>query len=504
MRLLNLFKIDSIRKSLLLYSFILILLMLVTSIYTFYNAQSFSNKMNTMYSSNKTLTDLSKDIEAIDTNLLNYLTTKNSDSYDNYVRLSDDLKDKLDTFSRKLTYDKNQIILKDIANITDSYIYEADSAINARRVGNIALYNQKYKDSEKYSEYIKSYINKLNETQFQDNTSTYFNMYDKLNTLKILNIIIIIDTLIINIIILFIFTNNISHPITILSHAAEEISNGNFDINDVPVNVNKEIQIMSFAFNKMKNNIKTYISQLKLQAEIESNLMEEKMNNLKMKNLLKNAEISALQSQINPHFLFNTLNAGVQLAMMENADRTSVFIENLSNLFRYNLSKMDKSVLLKEEVANLNSYIYILKTRFGDLIEFKVEVDENLLDYPIPSMIIQPIFENACVHGVGDMESGGRITLSIIDNLSNINIIVKDNGKGMDKDTVSNILNLKSINKEHNDKTKRHTTGIGLKNVIQRIRLFYDEYDVVDIHSVKGLGTEIILKIPKKRGNEDV
>lgn len=505
MKFKSFFKFNSLRSNLLLYSFILILLMLITSVYTFYNAKNFSKKMNSMFVNSKTLNDLTQNIEDIDSELLNYLTTKNTESYDHYVKLSDTIKGTLYTFSRKISYDENQMILKDIANMTDGYLLEADAAIKARRLGDIAQYNIKYKDSQKLSGYIKSYINKLNENQFQSNTYKYLNMYDKMDFLKNLNIVIIIDTLFLNIVILFIFTKKISNPIIQLSHAAEEISKGNFDIDDVTVSVNDEIKIMSDAFNKMKNNTKSYIAQLKFQAEMESTLMEEKMNNLKMKHLLKNAELQALQSQINPHFLFNTLNAGVQLAMMEDAEKTGVFIEKVSNLFRYNLSKMNKSVTLQEEVENIRSYIYILQTRFGDLISFDIEIDQCVLNTPIPSMVIQPIFENACVHGIGDMEKGGNICLYIKEKSSFIEVKIKDNGQGIDANLTKRILKLDpSLSNDATFEKKRHTTGIGLKNVIQRMRLFYDDYDVVDIISTKGGGTEIIFKIPKKEGDYTV
>jgi len=225
--------------------------------------------------------------------------------------------------------------------------------------------------------------------------------------------------------------------------------------------------------------------------------------NLKMKNLLKNAELQALQSQINPHFLFNTLNAGVQLAMMEDAEKTSNFLAKMSDLFRYNLRKMDNPVTLQEEIQNVYSYIFLLETRFGDLIKYEYNIDEGALDISMPAQILQPVIENACIHGVGDMESGGLITLSVkrMDNI--IQVTIEDNGKGMDSKTMDEIFNPSSEMPVTKDKNKKgHTTNIGLNNVIKRLRGFYGEQDVFEIKSVVGKGTSMILKLPLVKEEE--
>lgn len=111
-------------------------------------------------------------------------------------------------------------------------------------------------------------------------------------------------------------------------------------------------------------------------------------------------------------------------------------------------------------------------------------------------MIIQPIVENAIIHGIGDMESGGRIIFTIKGCENTIKVAVEDNGRGMDKKIIQDILNFKGTQIENAEKSMGHLTGIGLKNVIQRMRIFFNVQDVMEIVSAKGRGTVVILKIP--------
>jgi two-component system sensor histidine kinase YesM len=218
-----------------------------------------------------------------------------------------------------------------------------------------------------------------------------------------------------------------------------------------------------------------------------------------MQTLLNKAELQSLQSQINPHFLFNTLNAGVQLAMMEEADRTSFFLENLAAVFRYNVRPLDKEVTLFEEMGSVRAYIDLMRVRFGDMIQFKIIIeDQQVLQMMVPPLILQPIVENACIHGIGEKEEGGSILIHLYKDEDNV-IEVVDNGVGMSADTINRIFQ-KSAKGEIMDEcqTEGHTTGIGISNVIQRLRIYFKRDDVIHIVSAEGEGTRVIIRIPAK------
>jgi len=489
---------NTIRGKLLVYSLLLITIMISTSLYTVYNARHVLEKFDYMFINDMYLTKLTSDIQNIDDELLNYLTTKSSNSLRDYTKNSDKLRIDSKKMSRDISADKGKLMLKDIGNMIDTYLIKGDEAISAKRGRDIEKCNLRFNESKQIVEYINFYIKQLNLNQFHENTEKYFSITEKLKFLQFLNIVIILGTFLLNVVLTFWFANNTSVPIVSLARSANEISKNNFDTENVKVDTNDEIKIMADAFNKMKENIRNHIGELKYQAETESKLKDEKLDNLKMKNLLKNAELKALQSQINPHFLFNTLNAGVQLAMMEDAEKTGIFLEKMSDLFRYNLRKMDTPVTLGEEIESVYSYIYLLETRFGDLIKYEYHIDKEAIDVIMPSQIIQPIIENACIHGVGDMESGGRIDLSVKMVLGAVHVIIEDNGKGMDTKTIEEICDsgfLKPINKDKNS----HTTSIGMSNVIKRLKNFYGREDVIEINSEALKGTRVILKLPLEK-----
>lgn len=139
-------------------------------------------------------------------------------------------------------------------------------------------------------------------------------------------------------------------------------------------------------------SIRTYIRQTKESMEKEQKMMERE---LLMETHLKDAQLRYLQAQINPHFLFNSLNAGAQLAMMEDAEQTSIFIEKMADFFRYNVRKNGGRALLEEELEAVDNYVYILNVRFAGDIHFEKMIDPCIENTELPSMILQPIVENA-------------------------------------------------------------------------------------------------------------
>lgn len=494
----NLFKSNKIRKKLIVYFMITTCMMAATSFYTYYNAKMLMNKMDTLFVSNISMNELQDTVTKVHQNLENYLDTKHSDSLRNFIGTRDTLQVLSRELIDKADYSPNGLLLRDISNMISNYIKSADNAVQSKRARDINRYTSYYNDANRIMGYIDVYINKLNNELLRENTARYIAIAGRINLIHMINIAIITGVVLFNIIFILWVTYKTTKPIIRLAQIADEISKGNFDVPEVDVDTDDEISVMANAFNKMTCSIREHIDDLKETALLQSKLKEQEMQNLIMKNHLKDAELHALQSQINPHFIFNTLNTGAQIAMMEGADETCYFIENVANLFRYNLKKLDKPVTLSEEIDNINTYIYILKTRFTDRIEFIQDIEEDVLDTQIPCMVLQPIVENAYIHGIGNLESGGKITLRVKAHTTYIELTVIDNGKGMEQARVHQLLGKSPIPQQRSvsDSKKGHTTGIGMVNVINRLNIFYCKDDIVNILSEPNKGTAVYIRIP--------
>lgn len=217
--------------------------------------------------------------------------------------------------------------------------------------------------------------------------------------------------------------------------------------------------------------------------------------------LQKQAELDALQSQINPHFLYNTLDTIRGYALMEDASLTADMVEVLSRLFRYMISQKHTQVTLRQELSILQDYIKIMEYRLNQNIVFIQNIDPDLqvMNYEIPKLIIQPFIENAVQHGHAATEKELIITLSIFRTQSRLMINIADNGLGMSPDQLL-ALNQKLAGSEIQFSSsfsgKKKGSGIALTNVNARIRLLYGDDYGVTAFSTQGKGTKFQIALP--------
>jgi LytS/YehU family sensor histidine kinase len=192
--------------------------------------------------------------------------------------------------------------------------------------------------------------------------------------------------------------------------------------------------------------------------------------------------------------LFNTLNTGMQLAIVEGADRTGEYMEYLSLLFRHNIRNKDSIVPLRHEIEGLKYYFYILKVRFPKNLELTLDYPEELLDTcQVPVSILQPLVENCVVHAFKSREGRFSIYVSAEKRRSDLVLTVADNGCGIPADVVDALLHPLPIE-------ELSTRVMGLENVIQRLYFFYpDKKDVIDIRTAVDAGTTIALRIDMEK-----
>ncbi|SFS61777.1 sensor histidine kinase [Paenibacillus sp. BC26] len=283
----------------------------------------------------------------------------------------------------------------------------------------------------------------------------------------------------------FRFVNSVTQPILKLTQSARELSRGNFH-KPIEINNNDDMSFLAKTLDTMRLNIGNLFDEIQSKAQLEYDLHKHKL-------MLKESELKSLQSQINPHFLFNTLNMLSKEAYLAGADKTSELISSVAGMLRYNLRRMDSRVTLGDEVEVLEEYLAIQKARFGDRLKVVREIDEAGLDIDVPILILQPLAENVFIYAIEPSEDGGTLTLRVQSHEEHVTVEVSDTGQGMDADQIERLLA-----DTDNSIYKGHSTGIGIRNVLHRLQLFYGVEDIIQIDSKIGEGTCITLTLPRR------
>ncbi len=294
-------------------------------------------------------------------------------------------------------------------------------------------------------------------------------------------------------------TSQVARPILTLAHSAEMILDGKIDeFERIPVNSpdDSEITLLTNAFNLIIEQIRSYISEIKENASAKVALVEKELENLRISNLLKSSEMKVLQMQINPHFLFNTLNMIAQTAYVGDSDTTVFLLGKTAELLRYSLGSMGKTVTLARELSMLGNYIYLQEQRMGDRIEFEFDLDERFHQMQVPCLILQPLIENAITHGVGTYTENGRVLIRTqYDDERRLGIIsIGDNGLGMSPERIQEL-------QQELCSPDMQMEKIGLANVYMRLQLLYDQKAQIEISSTPRVQTEIRLLLPCELGD---
>ena len=474
----------------------IMLLMLGINIILYSQVNKTIRRMDTVYSSNVDLTELSDSLSAVQESLYAYLSVKTSDSLENYYKSEQTYRNLLENLGNQISSNPTMLLERNIRKMSESYLALAEEAVSAKRGRNVEKYKELYDSSQNLYSYINTYIDELNSQQFRNNSASYQTLREALEYLEISSLVLMTVMMGIGILMLFGITKGMIEPLTNLAETANLVGQGNFNVKMPPTDSLDEVGIVTRAFNTMVESLEEYIIRTTRSMEKEQQMMERE---LLMKNHLKEAQLKYLQSQINPHFLFNSLNAGAQLAMLEDAEKTCIFVEKMADFFRYNVKKGLEDASLEEELAAVENYIYILNVRFAGEIHFTRQADERIMDCRVPSMILQPIVENAVNHGIRNIDWEGCIHLEIMEEEGRIFIRIRDNGKGMSQERIQEVLSGQAGDGEE----QSDSTGVGMNNVISRLELYYNQKNLVEIRSRgENKGTEVILKLPKTGGQK--
>ncbi|MEK5033743.1 sensor histidine kinase [Paenibacillus sp. FSL R7-0302] len=371
--------------------------------------------------------------------------------------------------------------LMNYSHLIDTFVEQAGQMITEIDGQDANSLAGAYIEAEQTQRFIREEAQELVDLELDQYKPIYAEIMSTTAKLNRMGSLLVITAALLSICMAVWLSGSITGPIRRLVATAKQISKGRMDTKAPESAGNDEISILCRAFNGMIDNIQE--------------LMKENIKSAEKDRLVKELELKMLQSQINPHFLFNTLNSIAKLAYLEGAARTSDLTVSVSRLLRYNLQKLDQAVPLREEVEHVNEYINIQRARFRDRIAFEMEIDEEAMDGMVPCLTLQPIFENAFVHGLEQMEEGAILTLSIRYRSGQVEIVISDNGAGMNRETVARLMG--SIQQEApHSSGKGQSTGLGTHNVFKRLHLFFDGQQLIEINSSEGQGTAVLFRLP--------
>ena len=290
-----------------------------------------------------------------------------------------------------------------------------------------------------------------------------------------------------------ILPNALVSPAVLLAQCARKIAKNDFTGEDPSVENRDEMGELVRAFNKMKRSTKGYIDTLKENHRMSELLHREEIERVEMEKQLSRARLELLKSQINPHFLFNTLNMIACMAKLEEAVTTERMISSMSSLFRYNLKTSEQIVTLARELKVVQDYMYIQQMRFGSRILYSCDLKVDAEQAMIPAFTLQPVVENAMVHGLSKKEQGGRVHVRIWEQGKRLVISVADTGLGMSEERLAEVT-------EAMKERRTSRIGIGLGNIYKRIHMMYKQGEF-RIASIEGRGTVIQMFIPQEKHN---
>jgi len=367
----------------------------------------------------------------------------------------------------------------DIAIISSNGTIVSSSIENMIGSKNFALLNAAKKIKKNNSEYINISLDNKKYTILSEYMPTYdFYLVNIIDTNKALNamyntkqIIFICSVIIfITFSILFIVTKKTTDPLRILVKEMSKITKCNFN-NHINLKGNYEITELSSSFNYMLDSLNVYINELMAAQEKQ-----------------RKAELSALQMQINPHFMYNTLASIKWLTLKDDKEKASSTIDAFISLLQNTISDTSETVTVEKEILNLKNYVLINKMRYGENIQVSFHIFPQCNNYKLPKLILQPFIENAFFHAFTGNKDG-HIHIFISEKVGNLLCEIIDNGIGMDENTLSNLYSPKALK-------NKHFTGIGIKNVDDRIKLLYGDKYGVTIKSKINVGTTVSIILP--------
>ncbi|WP_134684005.1 sensor histidine kinase [Brevibacillus migulae] len=472
----------NIRTKLFIFIPLLVILMNLVSFFIFDSSKRVQESYNLMMDRILLYKQISYETEENLRYLNRYLIRLDMDSYPEFIGHMEALRTLKQELMNQETNETNHLQIKNLNNMIDTFLGQVQqtiASVNQKGFHSNAL---SYYEAEKSARFIREHGQTLVDMELSYYQPIYQEIMKTTARMNLLGVWLFFTTTLLSIVFAIWISRSITNPIRRLVTVAKRISKGDLQTKAPEIQSGDEIGILCRSFNQMLDNLQQ--------------LMLQNMESLEKDRLVKEFELKSLQSQINPHFLFNTLNGIAKLAYIEGAEQTSELTISVSKLLRYNLQKLDQPVTLRDEVEHAQEYFAIQKARFRDRVEMITEIDERALNQSIPCLTLQPILENAFVHGIDEIEEGAVLRLKIEYEEPFVKVEISDNGTGMTEEMRQKLLD--SDTDQLSRPSKGHSTGLGTLNVFKRLHLFFDGEEQIDIKSERNQGTTVIFRLPQK------
>lgn len=456
----------------------------VILIFNFINTQSLKQYTRSVECLND-LSEFYKDIDLYTQYTKEYLTLDKEKDLQNIQNVHIQIKETLQRLNENIL-EEGKWRFRALENMYISF-----HEISEKLIENYKVSSENYE--EIYDEFLKQ------GTLIQNTSEHYY----PLITEKINDQIVILGnirrTLVVSCLIVFCilliwlahFTRKLSisftEPLNQILKNINKVKEGKYDLSELS-NAGEEMEGLCIALSDMAKAVQKNIETTKENAELEKRLLMSENEILRKDEILIQSELKSLQHQINPHFLFNTLNMIYRMTLQEGADDAANMLVKTSQLLRYALDNQKRISSLKKEIEMIQKYIEIQKRRLGNRVAFILDYDEKRIpDIQMPGMILQPLVENALLHGLHDVMKDGEIIISIETDIGMVTIGVIDNGIGMKASTLEEFV--------LNGYQKKDENQLGLYNVIRRLEMYFRDNLSINIYSDDDCGFEIYIKI---------
>jgi two-component system sensor histidine kinase YesM len=473
----------SIRSKILLSFLVVILVMSMVDAVLIVQVLRFNNQYEALITNVTTANSINGYIKpAIDTEMWNIVAGKTEFEAGQQYQIIDSVNSQITWMMANTDSEKGRIKLEVILRTMETLTRYVD------RMGEQIAAGSRVADNEQVLENIRGVSDLIDDLVedymlFEVNRAelNYRDTQNQFSQWAIIYVTLLIGVIIFSVAAAWIISESIYIPIKKLHNVTTTITQNDLRALVTRHNAN-EITELGMSFNIMIGRIKEMLD-----------------NKVKEQETLKKAEFRALQAQINPHFLYNTLDTIIWMAEARKNDQVVEIVRALSNFFRISLSKGQDWITVREEIERTRSYLTIQKMRYQDILDYKIEVDPQVLDGATLKLILQPLVENAIYHGIKNKRQGGVVTVRAYQkDKDKLLFEVEDDGIGFTRyklDKIQHKLNGDSAGLDL-DKLNVEERGFGLENVNKRIKLYYGQEYGLSIQSQYQVGTQVTLAIP--------